>query len=97
MLVVEWRILLVSGLGSELDVDVRESDEALQLRCVIARTRARCARGRTTRGIIARVPVVVPVAVVVTLAAPLLLSCGGEGGGTDVRSVFLLVSERPKL
>ena len=55
MLVVEWRILLVSGLGSELDVDVRESDEALQLRCVIARTRARCARGRRTiRGINAR-------------------------------------------
>ena len=31
MLVVEWRILLVSGLGSKLDVNICESDEALYL------------------------------------------------------------------
>ena len=68
MLVEEWRLILVSGLGSELDINIHESDGALRLS-------ARCARGRTIRGIIARVPVVVPVAVVVALAAPLLLSC----------------------
>ena len=72
-LVVEHRIVLVCGFRSELDVRICESDEALQLRRVIARTRARCARWRTIRGIIARVPVVVPVAVVVALAAPLLI------------------------
>ena len=69
VLVVEHRIVLVCGFRSELDVRICESDEALQLRRVIARTRAHCARGRTIRGIIARVPVFI------ALAAPLLPSC----------------------